>query len=85
MRIPHINRWKDTQWTCNKTLYSVFATIVDTKSNHIYLYIALDLQEAVNNVIVVRVGVEVKQLVPFALFSSKKIFCTAVNNINTCI
>jgi len=43
---------------------------VDTKSNHIYLYRVPDLQEAVNNVTVVTVGMEMKKLVPSAFFSS---------------
>jgi len=62
MGIPHINRRKDRQCTCNITLYSVFAIIMDTKSNHLFLYKVTDLQEAINNVTEVRVSMEVKQL-----------------------
>jgi hypothetical protein len=47
-----------------------------------YIHIVLDLHLAVNSMSVFSVATEMQQWVPFALLSSYKIFCTAVNNIN---
>jgi hypothetical protein len=50
----------------------------NAKIRYVFIFVGIDV--AVNNIKVFSVSMEIQQLVPFAPFSSSRIFRTAVNN-----